>query len=97
MEASTFGAGLRVGMKSSFAAENKKSDYSTWHLCGPGSQNEAACLQKACKNISKKKKEKACCGDWRLSDLMGGDVVATAGLCVMYGRVQYSTVGPATT
>ena len=28
---------------------------------------------------------------------MGGDVAATAGLCVMYGRVRHSTVGSATT
>ena len=28
---------------------------------------------------------------------MGGDVAAIAGLCVVYGRAQQSTVGPATT
>ena len=28
---------------------------------------------------------------------MGRDVAAIAGLCVVYGRVQQSTVGPATT
>ena len=36
-------------------------------------------------------------GDWRLSDLMGVDVAAIAGLYVVYERAQHSTVGPATT
>ena len=38
----------------------------------------------------KKKKEKARRGNWRLSDLMGGDVAATGGLCVMNGRVRHT-------
>ena len=73
----------------------QRINYGTWHFCG-GNQNEAASLQKACKDISKRKKEKACRGNWSLSDLMGGDVAAIAGLCVVYGRVRHSTVGPAT-
>ena len=34
-----------------------RSNYSTWHLCG-GGQNEATSLKKACKNRSKRKKER---------------------------------------
>ena len=60
-------------------------------------QNAARIDQKKRKEERKKRLIIARRGDWRLSDLMGRDVAATAGSRVVYGRVQHSTVGPATT